>query len=101
MTILLVAFFSVFVSYAQTEEATDEAVLEQTGFSDPEELVFDLIEKSSDFENWRKQDNFFTQLDNYFDFPYMARFVLGRAGKTIDETQLKEFINIFTKLQVF
>ena len=69
-------------------------------FSDPEELVSDLIKKAVDFENWRKQDDFLIQLGNYFDFSVMARFVLGRAVKQIDATQLKEFIALFTETQV-
>ncbi|MCZ0932963.1 MAG: ABC transporter substrate-binding protein [Oligoflexia bacterium] len=70
-------------------------------FSDPEEFVSALFKKTVDFEeDFRERDNFLIQLGNYFDFPVMARFVLGRTVKKIDTAQLKEFIALFTESQV-
>ena len=68
-------------------------------FSDPEELVSDLILKAVDFENWIKQEDFLIQLRSYFDLSYMSRFVLGRGWKNIDSAQFKEFTDLFAETQ--
>ena len=105
INILWFTFFSFSLSYVQADSESTESslALEQespVGFSDPEELMSDLIHRAVDFKNWKKQDDFFVQLENYFDFSYMARFVLGRTAKKIDAEQLQEFIDVFSEIQI-
>lgn len=104
VSFLLLSFFILPFQYAQASiegAASDlsEKQKEQAGFSDPEKLVFDLIHKAVNLEEWRKQDDFFTQLESYFDFSYMGRFVLGRAVKQISDIQLQDFISVFAEIQ--
>ena len=102
---LLVSLFSLSMWLAQANKGEGSLHMEKNSqessvFSEPEELVSDLIAKAVEFKNSREPGDFVTQLENYFDFSYMARFVLGRnVGQKINKTQLKEFIELFTEVQ--
>ena len=101
---LLFSFFSLSIGFVQASTEKPASLALQAGtppvFLDPEELVSDLIKKASDFENLSAQDDLLILLENYFDFLAMARFVLGRTVKQINEAQLREFITLFTENQV-
>jgi len=73
----------------------------QSGASDPAAFIGDFSQKgisdilAADIPNNEKQSRFRDMFDQYFDIPYIGRFVLGRYLRLTDEGQRDKFGTLF------
>ena len=91
----------VFADFNKQERSfKEEGAVTAVVFSDPKELVFDLIEVVSKAKSFGQRGELLKRLENYFDIAAMSRFVLGRAVTQIAPSQLTEFISLFGEYQL-
>ncbi len=82
----------VFVAFAPVDAAQAQ---------DPAAFISDFSQKgisdilAADIPNDEKQKRFRAMFDQYFDIPYIGRFVLGRYGRLTSDEQKERFSTLF------
>ena len=98
VNLCFVLFFSLIIGLSQA--VSNEQAQSNFTFSDPKELVLNLIDVVLNTEDFYKEDSFFETMENYFDFIPMGRFVLGPPARSLNKKQLEEFVIVFREYEL-